>query len=147
MSRDRLDKADTDPNRAAYPEGQGKNPESRPVGAESCPASSSWTNAESSWLMEQVVATGNMQRAYQRVMRNKGAPGADGMTVVQLADHLKRHWPVLRERLRAGRHDLRHRDRVSVERSARPPPLLARSARGLSRHGALARRAQPFEVA
>ena len=64
MSRDRLDKADTDPNRTAYPEGQGKNPESRPVGAESCPASSSWTNAESSWLMEQVVATGNMQRAY-----------------------------------------------------------------------------------
>lgn len=103
-SRDRLDKADTDPNRTAYPEGQGKNPESRPVGAESCPASSSWTNAESSWLMEQVVATGNMQRAYQRVMRNKGAPGADGMTVVQLADHLKRHWPVLRERLLAGEY-------------------------------------------
>jgi len=54
--------------------------------------------------MEQVVATGNMQRAYQRVMRNKGAPGADGMTVVQLADHLKRHWPVLRERLLAGEY-------------------------------------------
>lgn len=104
MFRDRLDKADTDPNRTAYPEGQGQNPESRLVGAESCPASSSWTNAESSSLMEQVVSADNMQRAYQRVMRNKGAPGVDGMTVAQLADHLKHHWSVLRERLLTGEY-------------------------------------------
>ncbi len=32
-------------------------------------------------LMEQVVERGNMWRADERVMRNKGAPGADGMPV------------------------------------------------------------------
>ncbi|WP_460541416.1 group II intron reverse transcriptase/maturase, partial [Halomonas garicola] len=54
--------------------------------------------------MEAVVATDNMQRAYRRVVANKGAPGADGMSVDQLADHLKQYWPTLRERLLAGEY-------------------------------------------
>ena len=92
---------DTDPNRAAGPEGQGRNPASQPAGVQTIPASPSWTKAEPCSLMEAVVTTENMMRAYQRVMRNKGAPGVDGMTVQQLADHLKQHWPRLRERLLA----------------------------------------------
>lgn len=54
--------------------------------------------------MESVIDSDNMQRAYRRVVANKGAPGADGMTVPQLADHLKQHWPTLRERLLAGEY-------------------------------------------
>ncbi|WP_260851424.1 group II intron reverse transcriptase/maturase [Halomonas sp. C22] len=54
--------------------------------------------------MEAVVEKANMARAYRRVVANKGAPGADGMTVQQLADHLKQHWPTLRERLLAGEY-------------------------------------------
>lgn len=50
-------------------------------------------------LIEQMVETDNMRRALKRVRRNKGAPGMDAMTVEQLPDYLKRHWPAIKERL------------------------------------------------
>jgi RNA-directed DNA polymerase len=53
-------------------------------------------------LMEQVVERGNMWRAYERVLRNKGAPGADGMTVGDLKAWLQTHWPTVRTALLAG---------------------------------------------
>ncbi|WP_232090288.1 group II intron reverse transcriptase/maturase [Billgrantia diversa] len=89
---------------ATHPEGQGRNPEPRPVGVETVPASSSWTKAEPDPHMEAAVEKANMARAYRKVVANKGAPGADGMTVHQLADHLKQHWPTLRERLLTGEY-------------------------------------------
>jgi len=52
--------------------------------------------------MERVLAPANLRRAYQRVVSNKGAPGADGMTVDQLADYVKKYWPTLKARLLAG---------------------------------------------
>lgn len=97
-------KTATGADTATHPEGQGQYPETRPVGVETVPASSSWTKAEPAPLMEAVVEKANMARAYRRVVANKGAPGADGMTVHQLADHLKQHWPTLRERLLAGEY-------------------------------------------
>ena len=97
-------KTDPGADTATHPEGPGRHPEPRPVGVETFPASSSWTKAEPTPLMEAVVDKANMARAYRRVVANKGAPGADGMTVQQLADHLKRHWPTLRERLLAGEY-------------------------------------------
>ena len=97
-------KTESGDDTATHPEGQGRHPESQPVGVETVPASSSWTKAESAPLMEAVVEKANMARAYRRVVANKGAPGADGMTVAQLADHLKQHWPTLRERLLAGEY-------------------------------------------
>ena len=51
-----------------------------------------------------LLERGNLMRAYERVMRNKGAPGVDGMTVADLKPYLKTHWPVLREQLREGRY-------------------------------------------
>ncbi|MFY0992978.1 group II intron reverse transcriptase/maturase, partial [Halomonas sp. C05BenzN] len=97
-------KTATGADTVTHPEGQGQTPESQPVGVETVPASSSWTKAESAPLMEAVVEKVNMARAYRRVVANKGAPGADGMTVDQLADHLKQYWPTLRERLLAGEY-------------------------------------------
>ena len=91
-------------NTATHPEGPGWNPAPQPVGVETVPASSSWTKAEPAPLMEAVVEKANMARAYRRVVTNKGAPGADGMTVDQLTDHLKQYWPTLRERLLAGEY-------------------------------------------
>jgi len=55
-------------------------------------------------LMSAVLERGNLMRAYERVLRNKGAPGVDGMTVADLKPYLKTHWPVLREQLREGRY-------------------------------------------
>ncbi|MDZ7851767.1 MAG: group II intron reverse transcriptase/maturase [Halomonas sp.] len=97
-------KTETGADTVTHPEGQGQYPESRPVGVETVPASSSWTKAEPDLLMEAVVDKANMAQAYRKVVANKGAPGADGMTVRQLADHLKEHWPTLRERLLAGEY-------------------------------------------
>ena len=51
--------------------------------------------------MERVLAPANLKRAYQRVVSNKGAPGADGMTVDQLAGYVKQYWPTLKARLLA----------------------------------------------
>ncbi len=55
-------------------------------------------------LMSAVLDRGNMMRAYERVLRNKGAPGVDDMTVGDLKAHLKAHWPEIREQLQAGRY-------------------------------------------
>ena len=97
-------KTETDANTVTHPEGQGQYPASQPVSVETSPASLSWTKAEPASLMERVVDPGNMERAYRRVVTNKGAPGVDGMTVHQLADHLKTYWPTLRERLLADQY-------------------------------------------
>lgn len=54
--------------------------------------------------IEEVVSRDNLMRALHRVRENKGSPGVDGMTVDRLADHLRVHWPTLREQLLAGRY-------------------------------------------
>ena len=81
-------KTDNDANTVTHPEGHGQYPGSRPVSVETTPASLSWTKAEHASLMERVVDPDNMERAYRRVVTNKGAPAVDGMTVHQLAVHL-----------------------------------------------------------
>lgn len=67
-------------------------------------ASVTWTNAEPDTLMERVLAPANLKCAYQRVVSNKGAPGADGMTVSDLAGYVKQYWPTLKTRLLAGEY-------------------------------------------
>ena len=42
-------------------------------------------------LMERVASSANLNRAYKRVKANKGAPGADGMTVQDLRPWLAEH--------------------------------------------------------
>ena len=42
-------------------------------------------------LMEEVVNRENLNRAFRRVKANKGAPGADGMTLRELGDWIKEH--------------------------------------------------------
>lgn len=57
---------------------------------------------ETTTLMEQVVGRENLRRALKRVLANKGAPGADAMSVEELAPHLKANWTRLREELLSG---------------------------------------------
>jgi RNA-directed DNA polymerase len=52
--------------------------------------------------MEAVVERGNLMLAYQRVVQNKGAAGVDDVTVAELKDHLKQHWPQIKAKLLAG---------------------------------------------
>ena len=55
-----------------------------------------------SGLMEAALTRSNLQAALKRVKQNKGSPGTDGMTVEELPNHLRVHWPRLREQLLTG---------------------------------------------
>lgn len=60
------------------------------------------TRALAQGLMEEVVAGPNLRRALKRVQANKGSPGVDGMTVMELADYLRLEWPRLKRELLSG---------------------------------------------
>ena len=64
-------------------------------------ANAARTKAEPT-LMEAAVERSNMQRAYQRVVRNKGAAGVDGLGVSELGSLLRQHWPTIKAKLLAG---------------------------------------------
>jgi len=55
-------------------------------------------------LMSAVLERSNLHRAYDRVVRNKGAVGVDGMTVAEFKGYLKVHWPEIRAQLEAGHY-------------------------------------------
>jgi RNA-directed DNA polymerase len=81
----------------------GRNPSAGGDGAELSTATAGRTKAEAATqLMEQVVERGNMWKAYERVLRNKGAPGADGMRVQDLKAWLQTHWPTVKAALLVG---------------------------------------------
>ena len=56
-------------------------------------------------LMEQVVDSANMARAWGKVRGNKGAPGPDGITIQDFPDHCRQLWPEVRQRLLEGTYD------------------------------------------
>jgi RNA-directed DNA polymerase len=53
-------------------------------------------------LMEAICERENLKRALRRVKANKGSPGVDGMTVGQLPNYLRAHWPKHRDELVRG---------------------------------------------
>ena len=53
-------------------------------------------------LMENILERNNMRRAIERVIKNKGAPGVDGMTVRKIKRYLKRHWTKIEQALLEG---------------------------------------------
>ena len=53
-------------------------------------------------LMESILERNNMNRAVKRVIKNKGAPGVDSMTVRKIKRYLKRHWTKIRKALLNG---------------------------------------------
>ena len=53
-------------------------------------------------LMERVVDTANVRRAWQRVKANHGAPGIDGLTVEETEAWLHDHWATVRQSLLEG---------------------------------------------
>jgi RNA-directed DNA polymerase len=52
--------------------------------------------------MEAVCERGNLWSAYERVVKNKGAAGVDGIGVAEFKGHLQRHWPTIKAKLLAG---------------------------------------------
>jgi group II intron reverse transcriptase/maturase len=68
-------------------------------------------------LIELVCERQNLQAALKRVKKNKGSPGIDGMTVEELSDHLRAHWPALREQLLSGAYQPRPVKRQLIPKS------------------------------
>jgi RNA-directed DNA polymerase len=94
----------------------GRNSVDTAARAEADVATRTRTKAEvaTAGLMEAVVERGNLKLAYQRVVENKGAAGVDQLTVSELKDHLKRHWPMIRTRLLAGDYQPQPVRRVDI---------------------------------
>src|SRR5664279_1777458 len=65
-------------------------------------------------LMEEVCGRENCKQALKRVKANKGSAGMDGMTVQQLPEYLKQHWPVIREQLLSGTYEPQPVRRVEI---------------------------------
>jgi RNA-directed DNA polymerase len=65
-------------------------------------------------LMEEVCGRENCKQALKRVKANKGSAGVDGMTVQQLPEHLKQHWPAIREQLMSGTYKPQPVRRVEI---------------------------------
>jgi RNA-directed DNA polymerase len=82
--------------------------ESRP--AMNVPESPASTNR----LMEEVCERENLMEALRQVKANKGSAGVDGMTVGQLTDYLKQHWPAIREQLLSGTYEPKPVRRVEI---------------------------------
>src|ERR671926_84713 len=74
--------------------------------------------AENPALGEQVMEEGcereNCKQALARVKANKGSAGVDGMTVQQLPEYLKQHWPAIREQLLSGTYKPQPVKRVEI---------------------------------
>ena len=83
--------------------------------AESLPAASgSESRASTDRLMEEVCERENLKQALRQVKANRGSAGIDGMTVDQLADHLRQHWPEIREQLLSGTYKPQPVKRVEI---------------------------------
>lgn len=53
-------------------------------------------------LIDQVVDRNNLNRAKEKVRKNKGAPGVDGITVEELDEHMAKYYPILIRKLKEG---------------------------------------------
>jgi len=65
-------------------------------------------------LMEEVCGRENCKQAWKRVKANKGSAGVDGMTVQQMPEYLKQHWPAIREQLWSGTYQPQPVRRVEI---------------------------------
>ena len=86
----------------AHSERAGRNPGMAPGGAETDAAYGAQPKSERDWLMSQVVERANMQLAYNRVMKNRGAPGVDGMRCEDLKAWIKANWTQMKQQLLDG---------------------------------------------
>ena len=96
-------------------EGRSEAPRTPREGTESFTAKRETESpARTEQLMEEVCERENCKQALKRVKANKGSPGVDGMTVDELPEYLKQHWPALREQLLSGTYQPQPVRRVEI---------------------------------
>ena len=74
--------------------------------------------APTAYLMEAICDPDNIGAALRAVVRNKGAPGVDGITVRQLPGILKARWPEIEHQLLQGRYQPEPVRRVQIPKPA-----------------------------
>src|SRR5499427_3652619 len=106
--KNQLELAFTDESRSEAPRGSVEGTESLAAkrGTESL--------AIGEQLMEEVCERENCKQALARVKANKGNPGVDGMTVHELPEFLKQHWPTIGEQLLSGTYKPQPVRRVEI---------------------------------
>ena len=65
-------------------------------------------------LMEQILSSDNLNRAYLQVVRNKGAEGVDGMKYTELKEHLVKNGEIIKEQLRTRKYKPQPVRRVEI---------------------------------
>ncbi len=112
-----MEAAETPVQSALTAKQSGQNPRSAAVEAASVTVVKDNAHEEPTDVMSAVVDRPNMQRAYDRVLRNKGAPGVDGMKVGDLKAYLKAHWPTHKQELLDGTYQPQPVRKVEIPKS------------------------------
>jgi RNA-directed DNA polymerase len=74
--------------------------------------------ASTEHLMEAICDPDNIEAALRTVVRNKGAPGVDGITVKRLPGILKARWSAIEDQLLRGRYQPQPVRRVKIPKPA-----------------------------
>ena len=69
---------------------------------------------DTSSLMEQILSSDNLNRAYLQVVRNKGAEGVDGMKYTELKEHLAKNGEIIKKQLRERKYKPQPVRRVEI---------------------------------
>lgn len=83
-------------------------------------------------LLERVLESSNVERAWQQVKANHGAPGIDGMTIEEFPTYARKHWKNIRQDLLNGKYRPAPIRRVFIpkksggKRALGIPPILDR---------------------
>ncbi len=92
----------------------GQYPEGEPACVIHLTSGEEQTVNNQSWLMKKLVSTENMTEAYKRVVRNKGAPGVDGITTDGLKNLLRESWETTKQQLLEGTYRPQPVKRVEI---------------------------------
>jgi RNA-directed DNA polymerase len=65
-------------------------------------------------LIERIIERSNVQRAWEKVKANKGAPGSDGMSLEDFPAYAREHWSEIRQSLLDGSYQPRPVRRVVI---------------------------------
>lgn len=87
----------------------------KPLGGSELPMAENETGDQGTErLMEEILERENLKTALKAVLKNKGAPGIDGMTVDELPGYLKENWTKIRVQLMEGKYAPKPVRRVEI---------------------------------